>query len=645
MGRIAHMEATLPKLLQRIVRDNPNYNAQLSKDPSGEFQPTTYETLYKEVQSFAAGLMSLGVKRGDHVGLISDNRKEWFITDLALLSLGAADVPRGCDSTAGELTYILSFADCRLALIENEAQMKKVLANRDKLPLLKSLILFDGDFDRAPHGSDLKGIEFHTYGEIMETGIKAFEKDPGAVEKEIAQGKGEDVATVIFTSGTTGEPKGVMLSHKNFLHQVSHVPELINVGPGDIWLCILPVWHSFERIMQYVALGTASTLAYSKPIGKIMLADCLKVRPTWMASVPRIWEAVRAGVYRSVNAEGGAKKAIFMFFISVGSLHVKFKNMVTGLVPQFTKRSRVLDIAVAILPFLLLTPLKALGKVLVYKKIQGKLGGRFTAGISGGGALPESVDKFFQAVGILILEGYGLTETAPVLGVRNQSWPVPGTIGRAFPGTEIKIVDLETKKELDPGEKGLIIARGPQVMLGYLKKPEETQKILNGEGWLDTGDLGMKTWTGEIKITGRAKDTIVLLGGENVEPVPIEARIRESEFIDHAVVLGQDQKFLAALIVPNFELLEKHAKDNSIPFTDMEHLLTLPEIKSVVENEIVSRINPKMGFKGFEMIFRFKLLTKTFELGKELSGKQDYKRHLINEIYAKEIKSLFAAGE
>jgi long-chain acyl-CoA synthetase len=639
------MEATILKLLQRIVRENPNFSAQLSKDPAGEFHPTSFETFYKEVQSFAAGLQALGVKRGDHVGLISDNRKEWFITDLALLSLGAADVPRGCDSTAGEITYILSFADCRLAFLENEGQLKKILAHRDKLPLLKSLVLYDGGFDRSAYKSDLQGFEFHTYDDVMETGKKALEKDPDAIEKEIALGNGGDVATVIFTSGTTGEPKGVMLSHKNFLHQVEHVPELINVGPGDIWLCILPVWHSFERIMQYVALGTASTLAYSKPIGKIMLADCLKVRPTWMASVPRIWEAVRAGVFRNINTEGGAKKAIFSFFVAVGSLHAKFKNMVTGLVPQFTKRSRILDFSAAILPFLLLTPIRAVGEILVYKKIHAKLGGRFTAGISGGGALPETVDKFFQAVGILILEGYGLTETAPVLGVRKQSWPVPGTIGRPFPGTEIKIVDQETGKELQPGEKGLILARGPQVMLGYLKRPEETRKILKEDGWLDTGDLGMKTWTGEIKITGRAKDTIVLLGGENVEPVPIEARIRESEYIDHAVVLGQDQKFLAALIVPNFELLEKHAKENSIPFTDMENLVTLPEIKSVIENEIVQRINPKMGFKGFEMIFRFTILANPFELGKELSGKQDYKRHVINEIYAKEIQGLFEAGD
>ena len=342
--------------------------------------------------------------------------------------------------------------------------------------------------------------------------------------------------------------------------------------------------------MQYIALGTASALAYSKPIGKIMLSDCIKVRPTWMASVPRIWESVRSGIYRSINAEGGAKKAVFNFFIMIGGAHTRMRNMFLGYLPEFKRRSRVLDMLISILPLVLLTPLRALGNVLVYRKIKAKLGGRFTAGISGGGALPETVDKFFASVGILILEGYGLTETAPILGVRVQKKPVPGTIGPAFPETEVIIVDPETGRELPPGRKGLILARGAQVMQGYYKRPEDTKKVIDAEGRLNTGDLGMKTWKGEIKITGRAKDTIVLRGGENVEPVPIEARIRESEYIDHVVVLGQDQKYLAALVVPNFEMLEASAKENSIPFIDTENLVTLPEIRDLIGGEIVERV-------------------------------------------------------
>ena len=259
-----------------------------------------------------------------------------------------------------------------------------------------------------------------------------------------------------------------MLSHKNFLHQVEWTPTLISVGPGDRWLSVLPVWHSFERIMQYVALGTASALCYSKPVGSILLADMQKVQPTWMASVPRIWESVRDGVYRKVNSEGGVTKALFLFFVSVGSMWKTCDNMVRGLMPRYRKRNRTLDFIIAILPYVILWPLKALGSVLVFKNIRAKLGGKFVAGISGGGGLPAHVDAFFQAAGIMLLEGYGLTESAPVLSLRDQYHQVPGTIGPAFPGTELKIIK-EDGSPAAPGETGVLYARGPQVMKGVLR--------------------------------------------------------------------------------------------------------------------------------------------------------------------------------
>ncbi|MDR1933081.1 MAG: AMP-binding protein [Spirochaetales bacterium] len=632
---------TLPQLLQKIVKDFSGYAAQYSKDKEGVFQPTTYETLYKEVQIFAAGLMSAGIQRGDHVGLISDNRKEWFITDLALLCLGAADVPRGCDSLSGELVYILSFADCKTVILENEQQMLKILPHRDKMPLVSAFIIFDNDFDKTPHAAGLEGLAVFGFNDIMKKGEELIAREPECVIREIAVGKPDDLATIIFTSGTTGEPKGVMLSHRNFMHQVVRVPLCITLGPGDIWLCVLPVWHSFERLIQYASLGAASALAYSKPIGKIMLADCRKIQPTWLASVPRIWEAVRAGVYRNVNAGGGLKKALFAFFVGVGQSHEKMKNLLYGRVPQFRKRSRLLDILVSLVPYFFLFPLRTLGNVLVFHKIRAMLGRRFVAGISGGGAMPDTVDKFFAAAGILIIEGYGLTETAPVIGVRRQNHPVPETVGPPFPDMEVTVRNPETGEELPPGQQGSIYAKGPQVMLGYYKKPEETQKIIDASGRLNTGDIGIRTWQGEIKITGRAKDTIVLLGGENIEPTPIEARIRESDYIDHALVLGQDQKYLAALIVPNFEKLEAYAAENSIPFLDRESLLTLPQIRTLIDSEIQIRINRKTGFRGFEMIYRCALIPKPFEMGVELSGKQDYKRHVIGQMYKKEIAQLF----
>jgi len=641
MGLMDTTTTTLPRILQKNIRDYPNHVAQYSKDKSEVFQPTTFTELYNEVLSCAAGLREEGIKRGDHVGFVSDNRKEWLIMDLGLLSLGAADVPRGCDSMAEELAYILSFGDCKSAILENESQLAKLLPLRNKMPQLSTLIIIDNDFDKGKYSASLSGIRVFGYRDIMEKGKAIIARDGAkTIEAEIEQGKGDDIATVIFTSGTTGEPKGVMLSHKNILNQPLHARPIIGFDPGDKWLTVLPVWHSFERAIQYIALYSGGALCYSKPIGKIMLADFQKVRPQWMTAVPRLWEALRAGVYR--NAAAGGKVKILNLFVSVSAAHQRMKNMILGRIPQFKRRIVFFDALIAFIPFLLLYPLRALGNALVFKKIKAMLGGKFRAGISGGAALPEAVDKFFAAAGVKLLEGYGLTETAPVLAVRLFRHPVAETIGPVFTNMEIAIRDLETDKEVKPGQKGVVYARGPQIMQGYYKKPEETKKVIDSDGWFNTGDLGLKTWKGEIKLTGRAKDTIVLMGGENIEPVPLEDKIRDSIYIDHAVVMGQDQKYLAALIVPNFENIEAYAKENAISYMDTESLAKAPEIRELIHAEITERVNRKTGFRGFEMIFRSAVLSKPFEGGKELSGKMDYKRHYIADVYKKEIKELFA---
>jgi long-chain acyl-CoA synthetase len=635
---------TLPRIIQNNVRNNPNLVAQYSKDEAGVFKPTTYAEMYREILCLAAALSEAGIKRGDHVGLISDNRKEWLITSFAIQCLGAADVPRGCDTMAMELGYILSFGDCKSVVLENEAQLAKIIKERDKLTAIERIILFDNNFDKSKYQNDLQNVRFYCYRELMERG-KSLTADGTdgvkSIEAEIEQGKEDDLATIIFTSGTTGEPKGVMLSHKNIVHQARVAPAVLNNKAGEIWLTVLPVWHSFERAIQYIVLYPGGCLAYSKPIGKIMLADFQAVKPQWMAAVPRIWEALRAGVIRNVAAGGSSKKAVFNFFISVSTVHEKLKNLLTARTPQFKRRFVPFDILVSIIPFLLLSPLRALGNALVFKKIKLMFGGKFKAGLSGGAALPDAVDKFYAAAGILILEGYGLTEAAPILSVRHFKKPVPETIGPAFPDMQVIFRDPDTGKEVPPGKKGVLHAKGDQIMLGYYKKPEETAKVIDGEGWLNSGDIGLKTYKGEIKLTGRAKDTIVLLGGENIEPVPIENKIRDSDFIDHALVIGQDQKFLAALVVPNIEKIEAYAKENAITYMDSDHLKRLPEIKDLIQSEISAQINQKNGFRGFEMVYRCAVLPKPFEPGVELSGKQDYKRHVIVEMYKKEVIELF----
>ena len=632
---------TIPKIIQMNVKNYPNNVAQLSKDKDDVFHPTTYTEMYNEILCYAAGLKEEGIKRGEHIGFVSDNRKEWLITSMALHCLGAADVPRGCDSMAEELAYIISFADCKTAVLENEAQLAKLLPVRDKMPMISTFILIENDFDKGKYSSSLSGINILGYKDIMEKGKAIVAKDSVKdIEAEIDMGKEDDLATIIFTSGTTGEPKGVMLSHKSILNMAENAPRAIGNKAGDIWITVLPVWHSFERAVQYIALHPGGGLAYSKPVGKIMLADLQKVHPNFMSAVPRLWEALRAGVYRNAAASG--KTGALNLFVKISAVHEKLKNMLLGLMPQFKRRFVPLDMLIAVIPFLLLSPIRALANALVFKKIKAMLGGKFKLGISGGAALPDAVDKFFAAAGVKLLEGYGLTETAPVLAVRYAHHNVPETIGPEFYNMEVQIRDPETGKEMKPGQKGVLFARGVQVMQGYYKKPEETKKVIDSEGWFNTGDIGLKTYKGEIKLTGRYKDTIVLLGGENVEPVPIENKIRDSIYIDHAVVLGQDQKYLAALIVVNMENIEAFAKEHSISYMDNDALVKVHEIRELIQSEITERVNRKTGFRGFEMIFRSVPLAKQFEVGKELSGKHDLKRHTIVEIYKKEIAELFA---
>ncbi len=633
------MEKTLPILLRNIQAAHPDIEVQLWKDEKGHYNPTTYAAFYQEVLAFASGLKQLGVKRGDHVGLISDNRREWLIADMATLTLGAADVPRGRDAMPHEIEYILSFSGCELCFVENDQQLEKILALTPGLPELKRIVILDQEFER-PEGLP-ESPEIILFTEVMEAGVKKVKIKTGlqAIEKEIDKGESEDLATIIFTSGTTGEPKGVMLTHGNFTFQVEQVGKVITLTPGDRWLSVLPVWHSFERILQYAALGYATTIAYSKPIGKILLQDFVKVNPTWMGSVPRIWESIKQGVYKNVKGKSVVARGLFKFFVWAGNAHAVSSDLLYNRMPQYRKRFYPLDVLIGILPFLLLYPVKLLGGVLVFKTIKQKLGTNFKAGVSGGGSLPKAVDRFFRAIGITLLDGYGLTETAPVIGIRKYDHPVPTTVA-PLPETLIEIRD-EEGNALPPGQKGVIFAKGPQVMQGYYKKPELTKAILSDDGWLNTGDLGIWTHKGEYCIAGRAKDTIVLSGGENIEPVPIEAKLRESEYIEQAIVLGQDQKYLAALIIPDTKLLELFMKDNTIPYVSRGDLIEMPQIIELLNEEISGLVNAKNGFKTFEHIVRFKLIKANLEIGRELSAKQEIKRHVIGEMYRKEIEELF----
>ncbi len=628
---------TVPKRFRAAARIHAEIPALMVKDEEGNFQNITYKEVYKTVAALGTGLHKLGIKRNDHVAIISDNRKEWILTDLALLGIGAIDVPRGSDSTADEISYILAHSESSVVFAENAAQVKKILAKKKEIPALEKIIVFS-EIETLTK-KEIESNSIISFDDILDISTKEYEAHPDFFDEEVSKGSIEDIATLIYTSGTTGTPKGVMLHHGSFIFQLDRVYDYINIKEGHKFLSILPVWHSFERAVEYIILNAGGTLAYSKPIGAIMIPDMAQVQPQWMASVPRIWEGVRASIFRNINKEGGAKKALFTFFVSTGTSWVYLYNMFTGRLPNFRRRLKWLDITLSVIPLILLTPFKLLGDVLVFSKIKAKLGGKFIAGISGGGALPPYVDQFFQAAGILLLEGYGLTETGPVLAVRKEKHPVGSTVGPLFPDVEYRIIDK--KGELKgPGEKGTLYVKSDQVMKGYYKMPEATAEVLK-DGWLNTGDICIMTYHKEVRIIGRSKETIVLMGGENIEPVPIEDKLNASEAILQNVVLGQDKKFLGALIVPDMEKIVEVAAEMGINYIQPEELLSDPEIEEYIHNEIQAQVNTKMGFKPFECIFRFKILSKPFEVGKELTQTLKTRRDVVNRMYEKEIKELF----
>lgn len=631
------MVNTIPKLLAQSVQKYPHLPALKQKDKHQIFQATSFPQLLSDVQRFAAGLLELDVARGDRVGMISENRQEWITADIGILCIGACDVPRGLDSPPNEIAYILDFSECKITCIEHEEELKALEEELKKLSRLKSIIILDPDYK----GPDKFGkAKIYTYNQVMEMGRKNLEKDPDLINREIEIGTDQDIATIIFTSGTTGKPKGVMLSHAAMLNQNNEVDEFIKLKPGDNFLSILPVWHSFERSLQYIILGHGCCLCYSKPVGHIMIQDMEKIRPQWMAGVPRVWEALASGVKKKIKAAGGIKKILFFFFLGIGKIHSYFSNLLWGRFPEFKKRIRFLDILIAFFPWLFFYPGKMLGQILVFSKIKQRLGGKFKAGISGGGALQPDIDSFYSAAGILLLEGWGLTETAPILGVRHQNHPVMGTVGKPMPGMDIMIVD-EHGTPLPPGQQGKIMVRGIQIMKGYYNNPEATKEVLSKDGWLDTGDLGMMTHHKDVKIVGRAKDTIVLLGGENIEPLPIEQALQGSPLIETAVVLGQDKKFLAALIVPDKTNLEEKIKDEGLSEMLPENFEEDKNIRRFYEQELSSLITRKNGFRDFERIYRFKLMKNSFQVGEELSAKREVKRHVIDKKFKEEIEGLF----
>ncbi|MFZ4115991.1 MAG: AMP-dependent synthetase/ligase [Chthoniobacterales bacterium] len=681
----------------------------------GFFEAVSYASWCERACALATALIDLGVTAREHVGLLSDNCFEWILVDAAIQCCGAANVPRGSDITPAEIRYILHHADVRVVFVENRKVLQKLDSIREQLPLLKKIIVMEAVFEElAERTEGILARLFHTNRdeeaakpdgarremesndgcvskhclrntssstqhssgfpasavdeyEIGVLGLHSVERHGAALrragdrrmEERVKAIAPEDLCTLIYTSGTTGTPKGVQLTHRSLCSQIENIT--FSLSQEERALSLLPVWHSYELIFELLVISHGAALYYTST--RHLVADLKTVKPTVMASAPRLWEALYERMMAHVSKQSRVTQLLFQMAVrSAGWVRQAvqfFKGEQLNLTGRSWKETLFLAAfhflrwSLGLLPFLLLDPL-------ILRQLRKVLGGSFRATISGGGALPPYIDAFFNNIGIPIFEGYGLTESAPVLAVRTEKNFVLGTVGPPLPKTEINILDLvtgeilypdATRADLGRGLSGEICARGPQMMKGYYKDPEGTARVLSrnlhpqstetlntgSAGWLRTGDIGMMTFNNCLKIIGRCKETIVLRSGENVEPLPIESRLLESPLIEQCIVVGQDQKHLGALLLPSLSAFV----ERGFQATSLEELLQEKKARPLLRQEVHRLISEANGFKPFERIACFELLPKPFEVGEELTSTYKLKRHVIVEQYKELIQGMY----
>lgn len=628
------MAETVSGMFQQVVARHGGRPAFRHRVGEG-FATITFADLAARVEALAAALLDLGVGPGQKLGLISDNRPEWILCDLACISIGAPDVPRGSDSTTREIEYILGHAEVCGVFVEDARRLERIAPLRERLPGLRFVVVMDPDWA----GPAVAGV--HRLADLVERGRGLRAGGDRRLEAARDAIRPDDVATIIYTSGTTGEPKGVVLAHRNLMQNINVLPGHLQITHEDLFISLLPPWHIFERMVEYTAIAAGACQSYSciRTLG----ADMASEKPTFMASVPRVWEGILGRVRANIAKEPAAKQRIFGALLAASKRYVGASKVLQGRDTLYEKPSpaaRLFAVLRAALTVMLLSPVHAFAQK-KFAAIRLRTGGRLRAAVSGGGALPPYVDEFFSAVGITLLEGYGLTETSPVLAARTFDRQVLGTVGLPIPGTEIRIVD-EQGGDLPQGQKGVVLCRGGQVMLGYHKRPEETAQVLSPDGWFNTGDLGRFTIRGELSLTGRAKETIVLLGGENVEPAPIEDALKESPYVSQVMVVGQDRKHLGALIVPNFDALRDWlSAQGAGGATSPEELCRREDVHALVKKELHRLMTEERGFKYYERIPRFALLPSEFAVGDEMTQTMKLRRTMVVERHAEEIASLF----
>jgi long-chain acyl-CoA synthetase len=596
----------------------------------------TYAELAMQIQRFAAGLQALGVKVGDRISLIADNSPRWLIADQGIMTAGAVNAVRSSQAEKEELLFIIANSGSRALVVEDLKTLKKLRDRLNDLPIQSIILLSD---EPPPTDETLKVINFNELSEIGSN--HKFEP--------IKQNR-DTLATLIYTSGTTGKPKGVMLSHGNLLHQVTTLGTVVQPQQGDFVLSILPTWHSYERSGEYFLLSQGCTQVYTNL--RSVKGDLKKFKPHYMIAVPRLWESIYEGVQKQFREQPAKKQRLVNFFLSASDTYIKARRIVQGLSLDHINSSAIERLTAKIRETVLF-PLHALGERLVYAKVREATGGRIKHVISGGGALPRHIDSFFELVGINILQGYGLTETAPVTNARRPWRNLLGSSGQPIPGTEVKIVDPETRVPLPTLKRGLVLLRGPQIMQGYYQNPQATAKAIDSEGWFDSGDLGWVTPQNDLVLTGRAKDTIVLTNGENIEPQPIEDACLRSPYVDQIMLVGQDQRSIGALIVPNIEALEKWAETQNLNLSIQNNNVTaLPSQKTDLESKIIQdlfrkelnrEVQNRPGYRADDRIGPFKLILEPFSIENGLMTQTlKVRRHIVAERYRDIIDGMFA---
>jgi len=602
-------------------RDNTAFVYRVGED---EFK-VTYEKFFEDVLILARAFKDNKVRKGDKVFILSDNRYSWIVTDLALQALGAVSVPRGTDTPPSEIEFIVGHSDSEFLVIETDS-----LYNEYQ-PLIKSL-KFKTVFIVA-------GSEKHSWFDKTTSYSKLLE-DRSIEPRDIEWFKGladkitsEDLLTIIYTSGTTGTPKGVMLSHDNIMHNIRTLPPLIRLESDDVWVSILPTWHIFERTAEYIHVAKGSCLVYSSI--RTFAADLESYKPTLVATVPRIWESLYSKINAALKKKDPKKAKIFTLLVRVSAAYRRNARVLRDQLPVFEKRAwhlRFADKVQALVSniFLFLPNLLAKKKLIL---VQEKFGGRLKGAISGGGSLPPYLDEWIDAIGIRIINAYGMTECSPGIAGRGFNCDVFGTIGPAVGETDLRIVN-DQGEPVPNGIEGEIQVRGAQVFKGYYKNDEANANAFTPEGFLRTGDLGRLTLTGELVITGRAKEIIVLASGENVDPTNIEATLSMFPFVQDAVLVGQDKKGLGALIVPDLEKLREFVKEkyNQV-LGETEGALRDKQLLDRLRAEMNKLLNPKKGFKPYEKLQNIHFLDKEFTLGEELTNSFKKKRHVIEKKY------------